>query len=89
MTMKTSKLQPLLERIDAVTSAAKDEFCALSATQLNWKPHPESWSIGQCLDHLITTNNTYFPMLEQIAQGKRKPTLCITPFSRCWCSAKS
>jgi hypothetical protein len=75
MTMRTSQLQPLLERIDAVTTAAKDEFCALSATQVNWKPHPESWSIGQCLDHLITVNSSYFPMLEEIAQNKRRPTL--------------
>jgi hypothetical protein len=73
--MKTSQLQHLLQRIDAVTSAAKDQFCALSATQLNWKPHHESWSIGQCLDHLIATNTTYFPMLEQIVQDKRRPTL--------------
>lgn len=31
-------------------------FAGLSALQLNWKPEPTRWSVGQCLDHLLTTN---------------------------------
>lgn len=33
----------------------------LTTVQLNWRPSPTSWSIGQCLDHLLVTNNVYLP----------------------------
>ncbi len=39
----------------------------LSASQLNWKAHPKQWSVAQCLDHLITTNEKYRPVLEAAA----------------------
>src|SRR6516225_3059972 len=28
----------------------------LTESSLNWQPNPQSWSIGQCLDHLVRTN---------------------------------
>jgi hypothetical protein len=70
--MELSDLQRLLQRIDAVTDSVQQEFGTLSATRLNWRPQPDAWSIGQCLDHLITSNATYFTMLEQIARGTRE-----------------
>ena len=48
----------------------KTEFSNLTLQQLNWKPAPESWSIGQCLDHLIVSDCLYFPTLKGIAAGK-------------------
>lgn len=49
-----------------VNSAFKD----LSSAQLNWKPVEESWSIGQCLDHLVIADCMYFPALQKITEGK-------------------
>ena len=46
------------------------EFSNMTLQQLNWKPKPDSWSIGQCLDHLIISDSSYFPTLKKIAEGK-------------------
>ena len=60
--------------IETVTIAenVKKQFGDLDAEQLNWKPSAESWSIGQCLDHLIVTNETEFPAIERIIKGEHK-----------------
>jgi len=69
------------ERINYVTTElkkiaedARTTFGALSSEQLNWKPAAESWSIAQCLDHLIKTNEQFYPEFEKLASGNRKNT---------------
>lgn len=48
------------------------EFGSLSNEQLNWKPDAESWSIAQCLDHIVVTDTLYFPVFEAIREGRYK-----------------
>ena len=69
------------ERIAGVTGAltataedAKQRFGGLSAEQLNWKPAENSWSVGQCLEHLIKTNSEFYPEFEKLASGTRTNT---------------
>lgn len=69
------------ERITYVASELKktaDEvnaaFGGLSAEQLNWKPAEKSWSVAQCLDHLITTHSLYFPLFERLENGTGRPS---------------
>jgi len=31
----------------------------LGPHQLNWKPAPDVWSVGQCLEHLCVANEVY------------------------------
>jgi hypothetical protein len=50
-------------------------FGHLTDWQLNWKPRPDQWSVGQCLDHLIVTNTTYFSQFEQLTKGQKQATL--------------
>ncbi len=50
----------------------KKEFSTLTAEQLNWKTDEDSWSIGQCLDHLIISDCAYFPTFKKITEGKFK-----------------
>lgn len=57
---------------DKVTTQAKSLFGNLSATQLNWKPSAEKWSIAQCLDHLIVSNSTYYATLTAVITGQHK-----------------
>ena len=45
---------------------AKKSFAHLSDIQLNWKPHPDSWSVGECLSHLVNSNNLYLNKIENI-----------------------
>lgn len=66
-------IHSLIERLNAVTKDVRKAFGSFDEEQLNWKPSSESWSVGQCLDHLITSNATYFPVLEGIASGSYKP----------------
>ena len=59
--------------IDAITEAFTREFEHLSSSQLNWKPVPGAWSIGQVLDHIITINSTYFPLIDSVKKGQHRP----------------
>lgn len=57
----------------ATAHDVKTAFGGLSAAQLNWKPAEKSWSVAQCLDHLITTHELYFPLFEKLKTGDAKP----------------
>ncbi|MEQ9300905.1 MAG: DinB family protein [Cyclobacteriaceae bacterium] len=63
------KLQQWTRQIDDTTAAFKKYFGGLSNDELNWKPSPESWSIAQNIDHLITINQTYFKVIADIRNG--------------------
>lgn len=67
-------IQKMVEKGKEAGERVKLEFSELSFDQLNWKPSPESWSIGQCLDHLIVSDCLYFPALKQIAEEKYRMT---------------
>lgn len=81
--VKRGELDALVEELGAVTSEAREVFGALTPAQLNWKPSAESWSVGQCFDHLINTNRTFFPEMERVAAGTFKSSLWarVSPFS--------
>ena len=52
----------------------------LTEEQLNWPPAPGSWSVGQCLEHLSLTNESYLPAISAALQGKPDdPAEQITP----------
>jgi len=59
-----------VEKVKANTAEAKEAFGALSPEQLNWKPDANSWSVGQCLDHLTVTNQAELPALEAAMRGE-------------------
>lgn len=69
--MKNAYLHPILEAAAKQPQQFRDAFGALTVDQLNWKPNPETWSVGECLDHLIITNRSYFAQLEAIARGDK------------------
>ena len=57
-----------------ISRDAGESFGSLSGEQLNWKPSADAWSIGQCLEHLIKTNEQFYPEFERLASGNRKNT---------------
>jgi len=77
------ELGGLLEELLAVKCEAREVFGGLTAAQLNWKPSPQQWSVGQCLDHLIVTNSCFFPDMERVAAGTYRPSLWgrVSPLS--------
>ena len=68
---RNAYLPQLLAHAAELPAQLRAAFGGLTVAQLNWKPDAETWSIGECLDHLITTNRTYFAQLEAIARGDK------------------
>jgi hypothetical protein len=78
------------KRITEITTAlrqvaedARATFGGLTSDQLNWKPAEKSWSVGQCFEHIIKTNEQFFPEFEKLASGQRKNTFfqSYSPFT--------
>lgn len=44
----------------------------LTTEQLNWHPRPGAWSVGQCLDHLLVSNQQYLPAIIGALAGKAR-----------------
>lgn len=65
-------IQQKLQKGEEAKEKVVREFSSITALQLNWKPAPQSWSIGQCLEHLIIADSLYFPVLQKIAKGNYK-----------------
>jgi uncharacterized damage-inducible protein DinB len=65
-----------IDRILAESARAELKTNALvkdiSLQQLNYKTHPSSWSIAECLHHLIRSDSSYFPVFEKIREGEYK-----------------
>jgi DinB superfamily len=74
-------LPQIYDEAEAIAGDAKTLFGHLNTQQLNWKPAADSWSVAQCLDHLITINGKYYPVFDLILKGEyRKTFLHGMPF---------
>ena len=85
--MSTDRIDPALawsRQLIAELQAADQRAIALarglSVEQLNWKPRPESWSVGQCLEHLCLSGEVYLaPIARALNNQRRSPVEKITP----------
>jgi hypothetical protein len=68
-------LSQIFDEGEAIAGDAKTLFGQLNSQQLNWKPAADSWSVAQCLDHLITINREYYPVFDRILKGQYRKTL--------------
>ncbi len=88
-----SKQSPHIEYLLSLSAQVKSEaelgFPQLNVTQLNWKPNATAWSIAQCLDHLLITNELYLQQVKtQIPIARSKKILPFTPYKKGWLAAK-
>lgn len=60
----TAELQRQTAQVAALTAG-------LTEAALNWQPTPTSWSIGQCLDHLLRTNESALAAICQTVEVNR------------------
>ena len=74
MSKSDDGLSNLIAAADNIAAEAQQTFGDLTVQQLTWKPNAESWGIGQCFDHLMTANESYFPIIEQIIKGEKPRT---------------
>ncbi len=65
-------VQPWLSKIDETTNSFQTAFGHLNETELNWKPDGKTWSVAQNMHHLITINQTYYPVLKRVREGSQK-----------------
>lgn len=75
--------------ISDTESVIKDfgKFKDLSENQINWKPSPESWSIAECIDHLVVTNKLYLKEIEkQFVERQIKTDSAGTEVKHKWLS---
>jgi hypothetical protein len=71
-------------RLVSELSAADRRAIALANTltpaQMNWKPDPAAWSVGQCLEHLAIANEVYLRAIaDSLADRPRVVVQEITP----------
>lgn len=69
------RIKQIIADLKQVADETQSNFGALSSEQLNHKPAIKSWSIGQCLEHIIKTNEMFYPEFDKIASGNRKNSL--------------
>jgi len=62
----------LRSETETITKNVETVFGDLNFEQLNWKPNAKSWGVGQCFEHLIVTNNLYFPAIQKVIDGKHR-----------------
>jgi hypothetical protein len=62
--------QRLIFELDVADRRADSLAKTLSAEQLNWRPKPEVWSVGQCPQHLCLSNEVYLPAISTSLEGR-------------------
>ena len=62
----------IVSELEAISVQAQKTFGNLSVEQINWKPNADGWSVGQCFEHLIKTNELFYGELDKIADGERR-----------------
>ena len=65
-------MNEITSELEKIAENTRKTFGSLSAEQINWKPSETGWSIGQCFEHLIKTNELFYGKLDEIADGKQK-----------------
>ena len=69
------EISALISTATTVAAETEASFGQLRARQLNWKPDAKQWSIAQCLDHLATANESYFPTFDKVLNGETTSVL--------------
>lgn len=75
MTYTSLSLPDVVTEAEAIAVDADRTFGPLTPAQLNWKPDATSWSVGQCLDHLIQTDSKIGAALDEVITGRKQARL--------------
>jgi len=75
MNYQNLTLPQIFDEAETIIGDARTLFDPLDERQLNWKPAADSWSVAQCLEHLISINREYFPVFDRILKGDYRKTL--------------
>ncbi len=67
-----TEISNLLSEFQGISEDTQKTFGKLLIEQINWKPSAQVWSIGQCFEHLIKTNELFYAELDKIADRTRR-----------------
>ncbi len=62
-------IEAWINAIDEQTKRAELLVSKITTEQLNTSPAPKKWSIGELLDHIVTSNKLYFETFDTIGNG--------------------
>lgn len=65
----------LAEEFSAIAGDVASRFGTYDATQLNWQPQSDRWSIAQCFDHLVRSNDEMFQAMDRALDRTTRPTV--------------
>ena len=77
--------QRLISELEISDRRAEQLARALNRQQLNWSPVAGAWSIGQCLQHLLSGNELYLPAIANSLEGRQESPVeevALSRFSR-------
>lgn len=78
-------LDAACRQFESTKQEAADLVASLSDAEVNWRPHPGRWSIGECLLHLATSTDAVLPALDlAIAQAQRRGWTACGPYRYGW-----
>ena len=66
------RIETIASEMSRTADDVRVTFGGMTNEQLNWKPAENSWSVAQCLDHIIKTNNEFDHEFEKLKAGTRK-----------------
>lgn len=77
------RISHIISALDKISTDVSAEFGSLTRDQLNWQPAENEWSVGQCLDHMIRTNELFGPEFDKLTQGTRRNSFweSVSPFT--------
>lgn len=73
-----SDIEDINREITRIKQNTIVHFRGLNEEQLNWKQSRDSWSIGQCFDHLYLTGKAYLFQIEPMLENKNHKNNIIT-----------
>ncbi|MGI9627741.1 MAG: DinB family protein [Longimicrobiales bacterium] len=66
----------VLGRIAQAIADVRESLSPLNESQLKWKPAPKTWSVAECLGHLVVSHDAYIPRITAAtgSTAHRKPS---------------
>src|SRR5512140_3103439 len=68
----TPQIEDYQKQFEGVKKVAEELIAGLNPYGFNWHPAPGSWSIAECLDHLIVVGNLLIPKLDEAIRAARE-----------------
>lgn len=65
----------LAHEFSAIAGEVSSRFGTYDTTQLNWQPQSDRWSIAQCVDHLVRSNDKMFQAMDRALDRTTRPTV--------------